>query len=387
MPTLRVGAVALAAAALIQTQTPRFGTRMDYVTTEVIVRDARGVFVHDLTPKEFELLEDGVKQTLTTFILVRAGQVVKEATGSSPIKEGLILPPTKTDAGRVFVVFIDDVNIAPLDTIKTRRVMNQIRDAVLRDGDLLAVVSTGTSSIQGAASYDVSQERFTSFINRTMGSGMTSAEILSANQTSQGPTGLRYQAHVAFRTAYDVLEQLSQIKNRRKAFLYVSNGYDFNPYAEDRLKEAQRISGSTGDRSLTTSGQQFSEAELTSELVALSHAAQRANVTFYTIDPRGLVAGPDINAAVSQTAFRQHIETSTSALKALADETGGFCICNTNDFGRGLRMIDDAMSDYYLIGYASSNSDQTKLRRAISVSVSRPGVTASGYRKEYMLKK
>lgn len=45
------------------------------------------------------------------------------------------------------------------------------------------------------------------------------------------------------------------------------------------------------------------------------------------------------------------------------------------------------MSDYYLIGYASSNSDQTKLKRAISVSVSRPGVTASGYRKEYMLKK
>jgi len=190
---------------------------------------------------------------------------------------------------------------------------------------------------------------------------------------------------VAFRTAYDLIGELAKIKNRRKAFLYVSSGYDFNPYAQARFKTMQDASGSANP--FESGGQQFSDMDLTADLVALARAAQRANVTFYTIDPRGLIAGPSIDTSLGIQDFWDQVNKSTSSLKLIADETGGFCVCNTNDFTRGLKKIDEAMSDYYLIGYTSSNSDQSKLRRTISVRVTRPGVTASGFRSEYTIKR
>ena len=47
---------------------------------------------------------------------------------------------------------------------------------------------------------------------------------------------MRYRAHVAFDTAYGIMKTLESVHNRRKAFVYVSNGYDFNPFSETRKK-------------------------------------------------------------------------------------------------------------------------------------------------------
>ncbi len=105
-------------------------------------------------------------------------------------------------------------------------------------------------------------------------------------------------------------------------------------------------------------------------------AARRANVTFYTIDPRGLNAGPDImyQDKLSFGEWRDFIQTTTSSLMVLAEETGGFCICNNNDFKAGLRKIDNETSDYYILGYGSTNPDPLKRRRTIKIEVSRPGL-------------
>ena len=223
-----------------------------------------------------------------------------------------------------------------------------------------------------------------------MGAGFTAAEIIGANQTAQGPAGLRHQAHVAFKTAYDLLEQAAKITNRRKAFLYLSSGYDFNPYTDDRFNaatDAYASGAGTYRNPFDSPGQQFSEAELTAELVELTQAARRANVTFYPIDPRGLVAGPSIGSNVSMQNFQNQVQTSTSSLKVLADQTGGLCICQTNDFAAGLRKVDEAMSDYYLIGYVSTNTNALQIRRRIEVRVNRADVTVSGYKREYMIKR
>ena len=60
-------------------------------------------------------------------------------------------------------------------------------------------------------------------------------------QGQQGPPEVRHRAHVAFSTAQDMMRQLEQVHNRRKAFIYVSNGYDLDPFAKTRAKnEAER---------------------------------------------------------------------------------------------------------------------------------------------------
>jgi VWFA-related protein len=367
-------------------QKPRFVSTTDYVTTEVFVRDGRGVFVQDLTVKDFVLLEDGVQQTLTTFVRVKGGRATTQLFSAAPAREGLILPPVKEDdPGRVFAIFIDDRHIQPSDSLRTRSLLQKIRDTLLHDGDLVTMVSTGPSAIEERLNYDIGHARFDRVTGRILASGMTPAEIIAANQTSEGPAGLRHDAHVAFRTAHDLLGELAKIKDRRKAFLYVSSGYDFNPYVDSRFKAMQNSAGSANP--FDSGGQQFSESDLIAELVVLANAAQRANVTFYTIDPRGLIAGPSINTSISVQDFHDQVAKSTTSLKTIAEETGGFCLCNTNDFTKGLRRIDEAMSDYYLIGYTSSNADQSKLRRTISVRVTRPAVTVSGFRSEYTIKR
>jgi VWFA-related protein len=383
-------------------QTPRFTVATDHVTTPVIVRDSRGTFVPGLTIKDFELFEDGVRQTLSTFVSVIGGQALTETAPAPRFGEALLLPPTKRpDPGRVFVIFIDDKHIQFDDSVRTRRVLELVRDTLLHDGDLVTVVSTGPSSIQQQLGYDPGRVRFNQSISKVMGSGMSPAEIIAANQTAQGPAGLRHDAHVAFSTAYDLLAQLARIPNRKKAFLYLSSGYDFNPYVRERFKAVQDSyispagdpSGLSADdinrfrNPFESGGHQFSEMELIAELAALTREAQRANVTFYAIDPRGLVAGPSINSPIGVTGFQAQLATSLSSLRLLGDETGGFCLCQTNDFLRGLRKIDDATSDYYLIGYTSSNADQKQVLRKIDVRVTRPGVSASGFKREYTIRK
>jgi VWFA-related protein len=386
-----------------QTQKPPvFRTSTDAVTTDVVVRDKNGRFIPGLTTKDFEVYEDGVLQKITHFVSSIGSRIISDITPTvAPVSEGLILPPQKvvTDtSGRVFIIFIDDMHLQPLDSIKARDVLKQIRDTLIHEGDLIALVSTGYSSISTELTYDYKFRRFNEAINKTMGSGMTVSEIIQANQTAEGPAGLRHNAYVAFSTAYDILAQAEKIKNRRKAFIYLSGGYDFNPFKNARFKAIQDMYGSPGRSSdkvdpgantsggelsaddtnrfrnpFESNGQQFAEADLVAALAELTRAARRANVTFYTVDPRGLIAGADINVNLSIEEWRSFVETSVSSLKVLAEETGGFCICNVNAFKPGLQKIDNEMSDYYILGYTSTNPDPLKVERRLQIKVKREG--------------
>ena len=390
-----------------------FRTTTDLFTTHLIVRDKQGRFIPDLRPDEIQVFEDGVPQKIANFAVSIGGRVVNDLSPAvdapRPSSSGLILPNArpKTDiSGRVFIIFIDDLHLQAADSPKVRDVLRQIRDTVLHEGDLIGYVSTGYSSIATDLSYDYKFKRFNEAIDKVMGSAMTTQEIISANNTVEGPAGLRHNSHVAFSTAYEILAQAQKFNTRRKAFIYVSNGYDFNPFKDARYKaeqekydmplrnDTQNADGSSvGGQSpmqpfenpFERNGQQFADSDLISELAELTRTARRANVTFYTVDPRGLVAGPDINVTLSATEWRDYIENSVSSLKVLGDETGGFCICQTNDFRRGLQRIDNEMSDYYVIGYQSNNPDPMKVRRNVEIKVNRPDLQELDYTRFYQI--
>src|SRR6185369_572421 len=99
-------------------------------------------------------------------------------------------------------------------------------------------------------------------------------------------------------------------------------------------------------------GNEFAAADLAAELAELTREANRANTTMYTIDPRGLVAGPDLDqTTLDSTDWQDHVRETQSSLRVIADLTGGFAITGTNDFAKGLKKIDAATSDYYVLGY------------------------------------
>jgi VWFA-related protein len=399
-----------------QTQTSQnqttFRGRSDYVTTDVIVKDSRGQFVPDLRPEDFQVFEDGVLQTIGHFEPIIGGRAMGDLTpaASAAPREGLILPKSRprTDvSGRIFIIFIDDMHLQPSDSIRARKVLEQIRDEVIHDNDLIGIVSTGFSSISTDLTYDFNRRRFNEAIGKLMGSADTPQEILAMPESSEGLSKLRYNANVAFRTAYDILRQASQITDRRKSFIYVSSGYSFNPFKDSRYKQAKEqyewmtASGDPGtdpdsgvvsppvrsrwENPFDSSGQQFAEGDLIAQIAELTRAARRANVVFYAVDPRGLDAGPTLNNSLTVGEWREWITTTISSLQVLSEETGGFAIVNTNDFRRGLQRIDAETSDYYIIGYSSTNPDPLRVRRVVEIEVpNRPDLVLQ-YRPEYTL--
>jgi len=272
---------------------------------------------------------------------------------------------------------VDDLHLDFRNTARIRELFTKISKILIHDGDLFGVVSTGPSSLAIDLTYD--RKRLDEAIKKISGSGLKPSEILEAPSGSEGPSEVRYRAQVAFSTARDILKNLERVQNRRKAVVYVSNGYDFNPFANQRatsdpygLSPSQRIDTEDPQR---RDGAQFADADLAREVSDLSREANRANASFYTIDPRGLVGSPDLDEPVDPVEWGDYIRKSQDSLRVIADLTGGFAIVNQNDFDKGLKRIDAETSDYYMLGYYSSNPDPTRRTRRIEVKSKRDGLT------------
>ena len=370
-------------------QQPTFRVAVDLVTTDVIVRDSRNdQFVADLKAGDFEVFEDGVKQDISSLVLVHGGRAFNvQAPPPPPAQEGIILPPsrpTNDTAGRVFFLFIDDQFLDFQQTPRLRDLVKRMLRNLIHEGDMFGIVTTGTSSLSIQLTYD--RKVLEDAINRMTGGGLKPVDIVEGMQGAQGPTELRHRAHVTFSTAYDLMKNLEQLKNRRKAVLWVSSGYDFNPFEKARMENLQqRVGGLSANETDLNSdpfiaqqrqGLVFADADLVRELAEVTRAANRANATLYTIDPRGLIAGPDIDDKVLENhmeSWNQYVRRTQDSLRTLAEETGGIAIVNQNDFDKALKRIDAETSDYYVLGYYSSNPDPLKRTRKLEIKTTRDG--------------
>ena len=375
---------------------------VDLVTTDVIVRDDKGTFIPDLNKSDFEVYEDGVRQDIVTFVLTHGGRVMNADAAAPPVapQEGILLPPTRptSDAsGRIFLIFVDDLHLDFRNTGRIRDLFKKIEKELVHEGDMFGIVSSGPSSIAIDMTYD--RKRLDEAMNKIAGNGLKPSDIIDVPQGSQGPPEVRYRAHVAFSTVNDILTRLEQVHNRRKAFIWVSNGYDFDPFAQARAKaETERNSpgqqtdssgqpiGDTDPFTSDNNNNEFAAADLAAELAEVTRHANRANATIYTIDPRGLVGGPDLDENVDPVEWQDYVRETQTSLRVLAEQTGGVAVVNQKDFDRALKKIDSETSDYYVLGYYSSNPDPLKRRRKIEIRIARRGKYTLNYRQEYILK-
>jgi len=393
---------------------PTFRMQVDFVTNDVIVRDDKGNFVPDLKKDEFEIWEDGVKQDIASMTVVTGGRVTNVlAPPPPPPPEGIILPPSRPRndvSGRIFLFFVDDLHLQFHNTGRVRDLFKRISKELVHDGDMFGIVSSGPSSIAIDMTYD--KNRLEEAIKKIAGSELKPSDIINGASGAEGPSEVRYRAHVAFSTVYDLLNNLEQVHNRRKALVYVSDGYDFNPFQDARLglmdpnspfaqnemarsqnqaNKQQNDDGTTTNNSPDPFTQQqkqnetFADADLARELGELTRQANRSNVTVYTIDPRGLIGMSDIDEQVDPQQWGEFVRKSQDSLRVIAEETGGLAVVNQNDMSKALKRIDAETSDYYVLGYQSKNSDSTRRRRQIDVKVTRKGAQV-WFRKEYVLK-
>jgi VWFA-related protein len=267
-----------------------------------------------------------------------------------------------------------------------------IADTLVHDGDAVTVLSTGPSFIEVGPTYD--RKTIAEAANKVRGSGYLPSEIFKMMENSQGVGDVRAKVELAFYTTYSILAELESVANRRKAVLFISTGYDFDPFPEGRSSNDHIQGGRFADpmRFMVNEDNPFfrtaratADVDLFRLMRELALSANRANASLYTIDPRGLAGTTDAGQYVDQSEWRSYLQKTTSTLRYLAEATNGYAIVENNDFATELKRVDAETSDYYVLGFASTNVDPTKRNRMLEVKVNRDKVTVSS-RRAYSLK-
>jgi len=367
------------------TPTPTFKAQVEYVEVDALVTDAQGRSVRNLTRDDFQVLEDGKRQTITSFTLV---DIPVERPDRPLFQPNALEPDVASNErpfdGRVYVLILDDLHTAALRSQLAKNAAKQFIQRNLGANDLMAVVTTGGRSDQ-SLEFTNNRRLLLAAVDKLMGQKLTSATInRSAEYFRQRDLGVpgriddpedmerAHNARNTLTTVKAVAEWFGGVRGRRKSILFVSEGIDYDIHDIIRSYDATPSSAS-------------SILDDTREAIS---AATRNNVSIYAIDPRGLTSladetigvsslpdFDDPSAGIGTSSLNNELRLSQDSLRTLADETGGFAAVNTNQFANAFERIVNDNSAYYVLAYYPPSNKRDGKFHKIDVRVTRPGLT------------
>ena len=429
---LAVGAAAVAIAQSGGTQQqadqqpPTFRSQANFVRVDAYPTRA-GVPVLDLKAEEFEILEDGKPQKVETFEHILVSPAGPESQRSEPSSIEASRQLISNPKNRVFLLFLDTPHVSIDGSWHAREPLIRMIDRVMGPDDLVGVMTPKMSAA------DVVFARKTQVLadglrniwpwgerdqiqrdDRDYQYEMCYPATAQAGLVSEMKARRRERNTLdAFR---EIVLYLRDMREERKAIVAVSEGWLlFRPNAGLTALRQDPLTGNTEpipgpdpisvgpDGRITTKprntgGNVMEKSQCDAERQYLSliddenyfreiiGEANRANATFYTVDPRGLpvfdtaigpAPPPDI---VTDGAM---LRTRLDSLRTLADGTDGMAVLNNNDLDAGLKRISNDLSSYYLLGYYSTNAKLDGKFHTIKVRIKRPGIDVrarKGYR-------
>ena len=353
-------------------QQPVIRSGINFIRVDAIVTDRRsGAPVTDLSPDDFEVLEDGERQTIETFRLVditvpAAGELLDAAPIRSLDHQTREI---QREDVRVIAVLLDDYHVARgRDLLIRETLANFVRQ--LNPRDLVAVLypTTAVTDLVFSRDHRAVADALMRFRGRKYDyTPMNEYEARYALRPAAAVEDVRNQVSLSALRALST--HLGTLGEGRKTILFVSEG----------------IAASDPNAPRDAHTRQFSQGvDVIDEMKTVFSAANRGNTSIYTIDPRGLASSvPDLASNVSAERHRAFLRETTDSLRIMAGETGGRAIVRRNDLLVGLRQMLQDSSSYYLIGYSSTRSPVDGKFHEIRVRVKRPGVEVrarKGYR-------
>jgi len=355
-----------------------FRVEVNYVEIDAVVTDAQGNLLSDLTDKDFEVLEDGKRQKVTAFSLVNIpiDRAVRPLFASAPIEPDV--QSNTGNEGRMYLIVLDSLHTSSINALKVKALAKKFIQENLAVNDVAAVVFTQATS---DASQDFTSnkrlliqavDRFTG--RKSPGRTATLTEQVNSRIGSQPSAPvtdpIEFERAYNARSAMDRIRALSEfmagVRGRRKAMLLFGEGIEY---------DYSNIVGST------------SASGVLENVRDAIGTATRANVAIYAIDPRGL-SNPEAdlvlannNAAADDpllgdlgpASAAREFRMSQDSLRQLSVETGGVAVLNQNDLTGAFERIVRENSNYYVLGYYSTNERRDGRYRSVTVRVNRPG--------------
>ncbi|HEY3580820.1 MAG TPA: VWA domain-containing protein [Pyrinomonadaceae bacterium] len=383
-------------------------TNTELVQTAVTVLDKKGNFVDGLQREQFELTVDGKPRPIAFFERIASGSPRERelAARGLGVNSNAPLPPA-TVPGRTIVFFIDDLHLEPDSLNRTRMMLQHFLEREMSSKDNVAIASasgqigfleqfTNNRAVLDAAlarllprQYDAegysvgSSTKMTEYMALHIDSSRGDDKVLNfyIEECMKGAS--------TFRKAKQLLAVVrasceTQVKNSARAVLMQAAQITQNTYnsLESLMHSAARAPGRklaffVSDGFLLDAGPHA--AATRDKLEHVIDAAQRAGVVVYTIHAKGLVNSTFVDPGGKRPfdgggrldiASTGELETYQDALSALAADTGGRALRNTNFFDKWLTNVLDETSNYYLVAWRPENDEEraTKFRH-VKISV------------------
>ncbi len=364
----------------------KFQATSQLVVEVVTVKDKSGKTVEGLTAKDFTVTENGVPQQIKFFEYQKLPDAVPAAAvaAAPAIEQPKVQPVTRTQIApetpgdlhyrnrRLLVLYFDMTSMPVPDQLRAAAAAQKFIRTQMTPADLVAMMSFSSGAVKVLEDFTDDRDRLLNSLEKMILAEQGLDE--DAADDSSSDTGAAFGQDDSEFNIFNTDRQLSAIQtaatmlgqlNEKKALIYFASGL--------------RLNGLDNQ----------------AQLRATVNAAIRANVALFTIDARGLVAQAPLGDAThgspgglamytggSAMAMMNGFQRSQDTLYALAADTGGKSLLDVNDLTVGIVQAQKAISDYYIIGYYTTNTTLDGKFRRINIAV-KDVVAKLDYRQGY----
>ena len=371
-----------------------FSTSSQLVVETVNVKDKSGKPVEGLTAKDFTVTEDGVAQTISFCEYQKLAEIVPalsrrpdpqaavaaanaEKPKVDPVTQFQIQPEKPGDIRyrdrRLITLYFDMGAMPPPDQLRAETAAVKFLKTQMSPADMVAIMS---------------------FSDRL--------HVLQ-DFTDDRDLLLKTVDKMFIGEAQGFDEATSDDASSDTGSAFGEDDSEFNIFNTDRqlsaLQTAVKMLGSLNEKKVLVyfaSGLRLNGVDNQAQLQATTNAAIRANVAFWTIDARGLVAqaplgdatrgspgGIGMYSGASALAMNNNFVKSQDTLYALAADTGGKALLDNNDLAAGVVRAEQSINSYYIIGYYSANTNLDGRFRRIKIGYTGDTTAKLDYRQGY----
>ena len=362
------------------------------VVEAVVVKDGKGATISGLSAKDFSLTEDGAPQTIRIFehqdlsttqsLLPELKTSEGELQSYKQLTRVQITPESQGQEHyknhRLLALYFDMSAMRPADQMRALTAAGQFLRTQMMTTDLVSIMRYQGGAVDILEDFSADRNRLLSIL-RTMIVGEGQGSVETIDDASSADTGSAFG----------------------------QDDSEFNVFNTDRqlaaLQTAAKILGSVSEKKSLiyfSGGLRLNGTDNQAQLHATVDTAIRAGVSFWPIDTRGLVAAAPLGDAsqgspgnasmytgASALAVTNNFQQSQDTLYALAGDTGGKALFDSNDLARGIVQAQRSVSDYYILGYYTTNPAENGRFRHVRVSLTPDLGAKLSYREGYFADK